>query len=399
MADARQPTFRIPGFVPLWLSGAASAFTWSLTTVAIGWLALDLTGSSLAVGATFAARLAPALLLGIPIGVLVDRVDRRRMLVATNLGSAAVCLLLAAAPAVGPAAIAALVIASVALGSVDTARGTASQAYAFDLSGPAGSTQALTWINLATAVVGSLGALVGGVVLDRIGVSPAFVVAAVAAVAGAAMILTGRRTGPMRRPASSAPSLRSSFTLLGRERIVRHIVVVVVAGEVLGFATLTLFPAIARNVLHTDAAGLGAMSAARSIGGFLGLLVLARFGLRDRGGWFLLATAMLFGASLEALALSGELVFALAVLLVVGAAMSLLDTIGQTLVQQRVPDHERGAAVGIWFFAIGFGPVGHLGLGALASTVGVTPTLAFAGLALVAVAGIAAWRGPLARLR
>jgi MFS family permease len=398
MPAVSQRTFRIPGYVPLWLSGAGNAFAWSLTNVAIGWLALDLTGSSLAVGLTFAARLTPALLLGIPIGVLVDRIDRRRLLVATNVATTAVCLLLAAAPAAGAAAVAALVVASLALGAIDTARGTASQAYAVDLSGPGGATQALAWINLATAVVASLGAIVGGLVLDLVGAPAAFVVAAAAAAAAAVLLVAGRRAGTVPRRASSPPSLRSSFTLLARRPIVRHIVVVVAAGEVLGFATITLFPGLARDVLHTDAAGLGAISASRSIGGFLGLLLLTRSGLRERGGWFLLATAILLGASLGALALSGQLVIALAVLLVVGAAMAVLDTIGQTLVQQHVPDHERGAAVGIWFFAIGFGPAGHLGLGALASVAGVTPAMALSGLALVAVAGIAAWRGPLARV-
>jgi MFS family permease len=399
MLDGPQSTFRIPGYVPLWLSGAGNAFTWSLTGVAIGWMALQLTGSSLAVGLTFAARLAPALLFGIPIGVLIDRVDRRRILVATNLGTAAACLLAAAAPTAGPGAVAALVLASLALGTLDTARGTASQAYAVDLSGAAGATHALAWINLATAVVASVGALVGGVILDRIGAPPVFVVAGASAAAAALVILVaGRRSGRARRTASSAPSLRSSFTLLARERVVRHIVVVVIAGEVLGFATMTLFPGLARDVLHTDAAGFGALSAARSVGGFLGLLLLTRSGLRQRGGWFLLTTASLLGASLVALALSGQLLIALAVLLVVGGAMAVLDTIGQTLVQQRVPDHERGAAVGIWYFAIGFGPVGHLGLGAIASGIGVAPTLALSGIALATVAAVAAWRGPLARV-
>jgi len=399
MPDAPLASFRIRGFVPLWLSGAGSAFAWSLTTVAIGWLALELTGSSLAVGLTFAARLAPALVLGIPVGIVIDRVDRRRTLVATNVATTAVCLLLAAAPAAGPAAVAALVVASVALGAVDTARGTASQAYAVDLSGAAGATQALAWINLGTAVVASVGAFFGGVVLDRLGAPAAFVVASLGAVgAGAVILVAGRRSGPSRRRPASPPSLRASLTLLVRTPIVRHVVVVVAAGEMLGFATMTLFPGLARDVLHTDAAGLGAISAARSIGGFLGLLLLARSGLRERGGWYLLATAILLGGALAALALSGQLLIALVVLLLVGAAMAVLDTIGQTLVQQHVPDHERGAGVGIWFFAIGFGPVGHLGLGALATAIGVAPTMALSGLALVAVAGIAGWRGPLARI-
>ena len=69
--------FRVPGYPALWLSGAAAGFAWSVTQVAIGWLTLAASDSILAVGATFAIRLIPALLLGIPIGGLVDRHDRR----------------------------------------------------------------------------------------------------------------------------------------------------------------------------------------------------------------------------------------------------------------------------------------------------------------------------------
>ena len=390
--------FRLPGYLPLWLAGAASAVTFSATSVAVGWLALEDTGSSFAVGLTFAARLTPALVLGIPIGVMVDRVDRRRLLVLTNAGTAAVGLALATGATAGGLGIAALIAASLAFGALDTVRGTAGQAYAFDLAGPTAATKAIALLNLGAAVAGSAGAVAGGVVLDQAGAAETFAVAGIAAALGAVILLRGRSPVSTSRRPDGAGDRGSAFTLLAREPIVRHIVVLVVAGEVLGFATLTLFPAFAQDVLRTDAAGLGAMTAARSIGGFLGLLLVTRWGLRNRAGWYLLAVTGLLGGALAALAISGTLGMALAVLLIVGAAMSILDTIGQALVQQHVPDHERGAAVGIWFFAIGFGPFGHLGLGALAGSTGVATALLVSGLALALVAALAAWRGPMARV-
>ena len=47
-----------------------------------------------------------------------------------------------------------------------------------------------------------------------------------------------------------------------------------------------------------------------------------------------------------------------------------LDTLGQSLIQRSVEDDERGSAMGVWYFAIGFGPLGHLGLGAAAVAFG-----------------------------
>ena len=95
--------FRLPGYAALWISGAATAFARSITLVAIGWTALLVSDSVFAVGATFAARFVPSLILGIPLGALVDRFDRRTTLVVANLIGGAP-LILAAAVAGGGSA-------------------------------------------------------------------------------------------------------------------------------------------------------------------------------------------------------------------------------------------------------------------------------------------------------
>ena len=73
-------------------------------------------------------------------------------------------------------------------------------------------------------------------------------------------------------------------------------------------------------------------------------------------------------------------------LVVVGAAMAGVDTLSQTLVQRNVDDAERGSAMGIWFFAIGFGPIGLVGLGAASSAVGAPAALAISGILLASFA-------------
>ena len=77
--------FRVAGYPALWLSGTAAGLGWSATMVAIGWITLTTTNSVLAVGATLAVRLIPGLVLGIPLGGLVDRHDRRTTLILVNL--------------------------------------------------------------------------------------------------------------------------------------------------------------------------------------------------------------------------------------------------------------------------------------------------------------------------
>mgnify|MGYP000347793646 CR=1 FL=1 len=81
------------------------------------------------------------------------------------------------------------------------------------------------------------------------------------------------------------------------------------------------------------------------------------------------------------------LTIALLLLVVVGAASSGLDTLGQSLIQQSVDNHERGAAMGIWFFAIGFGPFGFMAIGAAAAAFGGPIAMAASG-GLLAATGL-----------
>jgi MFS family permease len=369
----------------------------STSLVTIGWLALEVSDSALAVGATFAARFAPSLVLGIPLGGLVDRFDRRTTLVAVLLAGALPALGAAALAASGRLDLAALLILSVVLGLFDTIRGTASQSYAFDLAGFDGATNAIALGNLGAFLLGFVGSIVAGITIERSGAATAFVLAAaMSAVAGSILALAGRHARRSTDRSSRAPGLRRSVTLIVRNRLVALIALVVIVGEVFGFSSLTVFPTFARDVLHTDATGLGALAAARNVGAIAGMLLLARLGLRGRGGRLLLSAAFGLGFGLVLFALSSSFALSVVVLLAVGGFAAALDTLGQSLIQRSVEDEERGSAMGVWFFAIGFGPFGHLALGGAAVALGAPIALAISGslLALTAagLSGVRALR-------
>ena len=212
-----------------------------------------------------------------------------------------------------------------------------------------------------------MGSVAGGVALEHSGVGSAFLLAAAMSAAAAIGLAVSR--GHARRPRSEprpVPSFARSITLIARNRSVAVIALVVIVGEVFGFSSLTVFPTFARDVLHSDATGLGALSAARNLGAIAGLVLLARLGLGGRGGRLILLATLGFGLGLVGFALSTSFALSLVLSLAVGASAAALDTLAQSLLQQSVDDAERGSAMGIWFFAIGFGPLGHLGIGAAA---------------------------------
>ena len=282
-----------------------------------------------------------------------------------------------------------IVAVSIGLGVIDTLRGTANGSYAVDLAGPEGATNAIALSNLGGQLLGSAGGITGGLILENLGPAQTFAFAALPALVAAGALYV---SGPHARRGEPAGRIRPSFvqsmTLVLRNRLVGLIALVVIVGEVLGFSSITVFPTFARDVLDVDAGGLGAMAAARALGGVVGLLALATLGFRGRGGALILLAAAGFGLSLIAFSISTIFLLSLLLLTAVGASAAAMDALGQSLIQQSVGDHERGAAMGVWFFAIGFGPFGHLGLGAAASAVGAPLALAVSGaiLALVAIA-------------
>jgi hypothetical protein len=160
--------------------------------------------------------------------------------------------------------------------------------------------------------------------------------------------------------------------------------------EILGFAHQALLPSLARDVLRIGPEGLGALAAARSVGGILGLAAAAMTGgAITAGGGKFLAVLLTFGMSLVALGAAPYVVGfvgVVIVLIIVNGAGALADLQAQSLMQLSVPNTLRGRAGGAWVVAIGLAPLGQMQIGALASLFGVSVAFGASGAALVLLA-------------
>lgn len=400
LLDQWRTPFGRPGFRAYSVSFAASAFAWALSTVVFAWVTLVVTTDPLAVGAIFAVRFLGLLAFGIPAGVLADRVDRRRLLVMVSVAGAMVGVLLAAIALGngGTLSLPALLVGSLILGILDAGRVATATTYAFDLVGPTLATGAIAVGNLLAQVAGIAGSVAGGFLLDGVGVPGALMVMSLSLLLGAIVLGASRahraRTAAQPRPAPAG--LRRSLTLVRRNRLLALLMVAVILVEVLGFSSLTLVPVFAREVFGQGPDAYGTMNAVRSMGGVIGLLVIIRLGLRASRGLVLMLLDIVFGGALVVFALTPGFGLALVSLLVVGAGAAGADSLSQALMQRATSDTERGAAMGVWAFAIGFGPIGHLAAGAMAGRYGPVVTQVLFGAALMVAAGILATR-PLIR--
>jgi hypothetical protein len=359
--------------------------------VVLGWLALELTDSPFLVGAAMGCRALPLFFVGVPAGVIADRVPRQHLLVATGAGQALTACVMGTLALLGAITLGQLMLLTFTAGVLRGIEHAARQSFAHDVVGAGALVNGLALLGVAMRVGWLLGSLGVGALIAHLGSGYAYFAVAAAYLAGGLALLPART--PASTTAGEPDSLWRGVTgfvaALRDDRMLLVLMMLTAAAEVLGFAHQALLPSLARDVLHAGPEGLGVMSAARAIGGMLALVASMRGFTRGSGAVFV-AVLLAFGGSLVGLAGAPYVLGFTGVALVVvlaNAAGALADLLAQSLLQLSVPQHLRGRAGGAWVVAIGFAPLGQLQIGALASLFGVSAAFGASGLALVALTG------------
>ena len=369
--------------------------------VVLGWLALELTDSPFLVGCALGCRMLPLAFVGVPAGVLADRVARPRLLLITGAGQAGTAAAMGLLTLAGVVTLGQLMALTLVAGALRGLEHAARQSYAHDVVGGASLVDGLAILGLAMRGGWLLGSLGMGALIAHRGSGEAYLAVGFAYLLGGLSLLPARALRPATAgaPDSMWRGVTAFVTAVREDRTLLVLMLLTAGAEVLGFAHQALLPSLSRDVLHTGPEGLGAMSAARAVGGILGL-VLSMRGVLMSGGAVFAGVLVAFGASLIALGGAPYVVGFTGVMLVVvaaNAAGALADLLAQSLLQLSVPHHLRGRAGGAWVVAIGFAPLGQLQIGALASLLGVSAALGVSGLALVTLASLTVFLYP--RLR
>ena len=374
----------------------ASTFFYSVGTgmehVAVGWLVFDITGSAFMVGVAAAARMAPLFFLGILSGAMADWLERRLFLLFSALGGVAVAAIMAMLLLSGDPPVWAVVVLVAAGGCVLAFTLTTRNAYTYDIVGSEHALNGLSLNQMAMQVGGIAGALASGALIELVG--PGWQYLGVGgSYLGSALILlvigrSARTAEPQREPVLR--NLVGYIRFLRENRVIMALMCLTSITEVLGFSHMTMLPVFAKEVLHVGPAGLGYLTAVRQAGGLLGLALLAN--LRDyrRKGLLMFIIATAFGIGLMGFSLSTALVYFIVVLAAVNACAMSVDTLYKTLMQSNVSDEQRGRAMGSWVLSIGVAPVGHLGVGGLATALGAQGALLVNGAMLAGVSLAAA---------
>jgi MFS family permease len=364
--------------------------TW-MQRVAQDWLVLELSGSPVAVGTAMALQFLPMLLFGMWGGVLVDRFDRWRLLVATQAVSAVLAAVLAATTLMGATTLGLVYVMAALLGLVTVVDSPGRHTFVTDLVPPADYVNAQA-LNSTIHNTGRLvGPAVAGVVIAAAGAGPAFAVNAVSFVAVLAGLARIDRSALHRtvKAGRGRGQVRAGLRYAWRHHELRACLFLVAVCGVFTQNYRVVLPITAVDVLGGDAAVYGWLTSALGLGAVLG--AIGASASETVTGRRVLAWTVALGATNLLMALAAQFAAATAGLVAVGVANIVFNTLVRGLLQLRSAPEMQGRVMALHgLLFLGTTPLGGPFLGWICAVAGARWAFVVAGgAALLAVAVVA----------
>jgi MFS family permease len=366
--------------------------TW-MQTVAQGWLVLQLTNSPFWLGVDGFMATVPGLVLTLVGGVFADLVDRRRLLMLTQIGAGLSALILAVLVAADLVRIWMILVLSFVTGCCMALASPSFQAITIDLVGREDLANAIALNSTQFQLSRVIGPVFAGVALRAIGIAGCFFANALSflAVVGALLMVrfeeaAGKATARSVRDGRALwRDLVNGFRYVRTRPRVFTLIMISAVMSLLGTPYISLAPAFARDVLGFGETGLSVMMGTAGAGAFCGALLLAYLGDFNRKGWYVLCGAGAYALFYLGLSFSTRPELALAMLFGMGFSITSCAAAINTLLQQLVTDRMRGRVMSMFVLSfLGTMPVSNLIFGAAAERFGVARSFT-AGSLLIAV--------------
>lgn len=343
----REPNYR--RFAVGWILASTGL---QMQAAAVLWEIYELTRSPLLVGVAGLARALPVIALALPAGALIDLLDRRRVLIATQFGFAAAGLLLAAVSASG-LGVGWLLGVLFLTGCARTFNGPARSSLLPTIVSPARFHNAVTWNTGMFHLSAATGPALAGVVIAQAG--GAWLVYALAAAACLVFGVLAVHIRPSEspgtpaakslwqavRPSTLMPGMLEGAKHIGRERTVLAAILLDLLAVLFGGVT-ALLPIFAKDVLDVGPVGFGVLRSAQAVGALGIAVALAHRPPFRRAGPALIWSVVGFGVCTVVFGLSPWFLVSALMLAALGALDGVSVVIRHVLVTIRTPDRLRG---------------------------------------------------------
>ncbi len=369
--------------------------------IAKGWLVYELTESPLQLSlvAIFSNI---SMLIWSPIGgALADRIERRTLLIGSQLLMMGLALMVAFLVLTDAIEVWHIYIAAAMNGAFFAINTPARQSMSYDIVGREHLANAVALTSLGSSSMRVVGPSLGGVLLATVDVEGAFfmqAVAAMTAMALAAMIHGRFRPSGGRERVSFRESLLTGLRYARTDRTIAMLLIFGLIAAVLAWPYIALMPAYTSEVLGLGATGFGFAMAATGAGAMVAALVIAATNL-PRKGIILIVAQFGSGILLMLLAVTSIIPAGMAILVLLGTATTAQSALNQTMLQMNVQDEYRGRVLSLLMLTFGLQPLGLLPVGAMSERYGIEVGIFILGAVLASlVAAVSLFAGRVRRL-
>lgn len=380
--------------------GVSLIGTW-MTRVATGWLVYRLTGSAFLLGLVSFSSQVPILVLGPIAGVWVDRLNRHRVLVVTQVLSMLQSFALAVLALMHIITVNEIILLNLFQGAVNAFDMPARQAFVIEMVEDRQDLGNAIALNSSLVNASRLiGPSIAGLVIAAVGEGYCFLIDGFSYVAVIASLLamTVAVRGPGRSHDSVLSELREGWQYVTGFRPIWSILMLLAVVSLVGMPYTALMPIFAGTILHGGPNTLGFLMASSGVGALIGAVTLAARRSVLGLGRVIPFTAGAFGAALMAFAASRHLWLSMLLLVVTGFGFMQQMAASNTILQTITEERKRGRVMSFYSMAFqGVAPFGSLAAGAAATRIGAPLTLMIGGAICITAAAVFASQLPAIR--
>jgi MFS family permease len=372
----------------IWAGEAISGVGTQMHAIALSWQVFEITGSVALLGLLGLVRAISLMTVSMAGGAIADSVDRRRLLIVTNLILLVLSAGLALATRADAVSVPLLFIVAALVAAVSSFDGPARQSLIPTLV-PRGRIPDAMSVNILTGNVADMfGPALGGFAIALIGISGAYAIDAVSflAVVVALMMMEQRDSARVRISRGSVAMVAEGLRFVKRTPVIYGVMLLDFLATILG-ATIALTPVFADIIFDAGPQGLGLLNSAPAIGAVCGAAVMSVIRQPQRPGRIILLAIASYGLFLILFGLSPNIWIALIFLAGYGASDAVSMTMRHTIRNLATPDDLRGRVAATHSTFSSGGPrLGEFQTGLMASLIGIRATPVIGGIGCIIVA-------------
>lgn len=384
----RFDALRVAAFRKLFIGGMFTFLTMQMAGVSRAWMAFELTGTNTGLGGVM-FTFGMASIFAIPAGgVLADRFDKRRILMAAGLMQTLTPLGLGAVVAAGVGAYWMLILASLIQGVVISVLAPARLAFMAEVVDDRTITNAVFLSTATLQITRVFGPALAGWMIGAalFGLAGAFFASAGLGALSLVLVVGLPEARSAASGRSSLGDMADGLRFVRSQPAIVHLLLFSFAVVLIGFPQQTFLPAVA-DLYGAGPAGFGFLNTAAAVGAVAVSVAFAN-AARDRLWSYQARSALAFGVSLVLFSLMPGFALLLAASVLVGGASSGFQALSNALVLTTAPVEYHGRVQSLLMLSYTGFAIASLPLGVVADRMGVRPTIASLGAAIVLAAAV-----------